>query len=131
MPAFSSCRLAHSWPLSHNQNRIRRVGVGLPKRATPLGVPEVEVEVVVFQHECGRYPIIDDPAAEHILAIRKRMKLSRRKFADRFGRTPGCEYADRTPYNLMQAPLSTSSFIQGFLREVRSGGYSERRRSRR
>ena len=29
--------------------------------------------------------IIDDPAAEHILAIRKRMKLSRQKFADRFG----------------------------------------------
>ena len=29
--------------------------------------------------------IVDDPAAEHILAIRKRMKLSRQKFADRFG----------------------------------------------
>ena len=29
--------------------------------------------------------IVDDPAAEHILALRKRMKLSRRKFADRFG----------------------------------------------
>ena len=29
--------------------------------------------------------IIDDPAAEHILAIRKRMKLSRQKFADRIG----------------------------------------------
>ena len=29
--------------------------------------------------------IIDDPAAEHILAIRKRMELSRQKFADRFG----------------------------------------------
>ena len=29
--------------------------------------------------------IIDDPAAEHILALRKRMKLSRQKFADRFG----------------------------------------------
>ena len=28
--------------------------------------------------------IVDDPAAEHILAIRKRMKLSRQKFADRF-----------------------------------------------
>ena len=27
--------------------------------------------------------IIDDPAAERILALRKRMKLSRRKFADR------------------------------------------------
>ena len=29
--------------------------------------------------------IVDDPAAEHILAIRKRMKLSRQKFANRFG----------------------------------------------
>ena len=29
--------------------------------------------------------IVDNPAAEHILAIRKRMKLSRQKFADRFG----------------------------------------------
>lgn len=29
--------------------------------------------------------IVDDPAAEHILALRKRMKLSRRQFADRFG----------------------------------------------
>ena len=29
--------------------------------------------------------IVDDPVAEHILAIRKRMKLSRQKFADRFG----------------------------------------------
>ena len=29
--------------------------------------------------------IVDDPAAERIVAIRKRLKLSRRKFADRFG----------------------------------------------
>ena len=29
--------------------------------------------------------IVDDPAAERILAIRKRLKLSRQKFADRFG----------------------------------------------
>lgn len=29
--------------------------------------------------------IVDDPAAEHILVLRKRMKLSRQKFADRFG----------------------------------------------
>ncbi len=29
--------------------------------------------------------IVDDPAAEHIVALRKRMKLSRKKFADRFG----------------------------------------------
>jgi putative transcriptional regulator len=29
--------------------------------------------------------IIDDPTAERIVALRKRMKLSRQKFADRFG----------------------------------------------
>lgn len=29
--------------------------------------------------------IVDDPAAERIVALRKRMKLSRRKFAERFG----------------------------------------------
>ena len=29
--------------------------------------------------------IVDDPSAKRILALRKRMKLSRQKFADRFG----------------------------------------------
>ena len=29
--------------------------------------------------------IVDDPSAERILALRKRMKLSRREFADRLG----------------------------------------------
>lgn len=29
--------------------------------------------------------IVDDPAASRILAVRKRLKLSRQKFADRFG----------------------------------------------
>ena len=29
--------------------------------------------------------IMDDPAAERIVALRKRMNLSRQKFADRFG----------------------------------------------
>ena len=29
--------------------------------------------------------IVDDPAAEHLLALRKRLKLNRQKFADRFG----------------------------------------------
>ena len=29
--------------------------------------------------------IVDDPAAERILALRKRLKLSRQNFADRFG----------------------------------------------
>ena len=87
--------------------------------------------MLYFNTNVGATLLSTIPSAEHILAIRKRMKLSRQKFADRFGRTPGCEYADGPPYNLMQAPLSTSSFIQCFLREVRSGGYSERRRSRR
>ena len=31
---------------------------------------------------CG---IVDDPAAERIVAVRKRFRLSRRKFAERFG----------------------------------------------
>jgi len=43
----------------------------------------------VLAHVRGETPlpcrIVDDPAAEHIVALRKRMKLSRRKFADRFG----------------------------------------------
>jgi putative transcriptional regulator len=29
--------------------------------------------------------IVDDPAAERVVALRKRLKLSRQKFADRFG----------------------------------------------
>ena len=29
--------------------------------------------------------IVDDPAAERIVALRKRLRLSRQKFADRFG----------------------------------------------
>ncbi|MYH27523.1 MAG: helix-turn-helix domain-containing protein [Acidobacteria bacterium] len=29
--------------------------------------------------------IVDDPTAERIIALRRRMKLSRRQFADRFG----------------------------------------------
>ena len=29
--------------------------------------------------------IVDDPTADRIIALRKRMKLSRQKFADRFG----------------------------------------------
>ncbi len=29
--------------------------------------------------------IVDDPSAERIIALRKRMNLSRQKFADRFG----------------------------------------------
>ena len=29
--------------------------------------------------------IVENPAAAHIVAVRKRLKLSRQKFADRFG----------------------------------------------
>ncbi len=43
----------------------------------------------VLAHVRGETPLpcrfVDDPAAEHIVALRKRMKLSRQKFADRFG----------------------------------------------
>ncbi|WP_423928854.1 helix-turn-helix domain-containing protein [Candidatus Palauibacter sp.] len=43
----------------------------------------------VLAHVRGVTPlpcrIVDDPAAEHIVALRKRLKLSRRKFADSFG----------------------------------------------
>ena len=43
----------------------------------------------VLAHVCGEVDlpcrIVDDPAAEHIRAMRKRMKLSCREFADRFG----------------------------------------------
>ena len=47
--------------------------------------------------------IVDDPAAERIVALRKRMKLSRQRFADRFGldvpgrcRTGNRDVASRT-----------------------------------
>ena len=43
----------------------------------------------VLAHVRGETPlpcrIVDDPAAEHIVSLRKRMRLSRQKFADRFG----------------------------------------------
>ncbi len=43
----------------------------------------------VFAHMRGETAlpcrIVDDPAAGRIIALRKRMKLSRQRFADRFG----------------------------------------------
>lgn len=52
----------------------------------------LEVEAAlgeVLSHVRGEEPlpcrIIDDPAAENTLALRKQMKLSRQIFADRFG----------------------------------------------
>ena len=58
-------------------------------RRTEVG-REVEAALgEVLDHVRGATPlpcrIVDDPAAEHIVAIRKRMKLSRQKFADSFG----------------------------------------------
>ena len=58
-------------------------------RRTEVG-REVEAALgEVLAHVRGATPlpcrIVDDPAAEHIVGLRKRMKLSRRKFADSFG----------------------------------------------
>ena len=56
---------------------------------TQVGLEVEEALEEVLAHVRGETPlpfrIVDDPAAEHIVALRKRMKLSRRKFADRFG----------------------------------------------
>ncbi len=61
----------------------------MTKERTPMG-REVEAALgEVLAHVRGEVDlprrIVDDPAAEHIRALRKRMKLSRQKFADRFG----------------------------------------------
>ncbi len=58
-------------------------------RQTEVG-REVEAALgEVPAHVRGTTPlpcrIVDDPAAEHIVALRKRLKLSRKKFADRLG----------------------------------------------
>lgn len=58
-------------------------------KRTQVGLEIEEALGEVLAHVRGKTAlpcrIIDDPAAERILALRKRMKLSRRKFADRFG----------------------------------------------
>ena len=64
----------------------------MTKERTQVG-REVEAalgEVLAHVRGEGDLPcrIIDNPAAEHIRALRKRMKLSRQKFADRFGLDP-------------------------------------------
>ena len=61
----------------------------MTKERTQVG-REVEAalgEVLAHVHGEGDLPcrIVDNPTAEHIRALRKRMKLSRQKFADRFG----------------------------------------------
>ena len=56
---------------------------------TQLGREVEDALSEVLAHVRGDAPlpcrIVDDPTAEHIVALRKRMKLSRQKFADRFG----------------------------------------------
>lgn len=56
---------------------------------TQVGLEVEEALEEVLAHVRGETPlpcrIVDDPAAERIVSLRKRMKLSRRKFADRFG----------------------------------------------
>ncbi len=54
---------------------------------TGLGIEAALGEVLAHVRGETAFPcrIVDDPAAERIVALRKRMKLSRQKFADRFG----------------------------------------------
>ena len=58
-------------------------------KRTSLGAEVEEALGEVLAHVRGEIDlpcrIVDDPTAERIRAIRKRMKLSRQKFAERFG----------------------------------------------
>lgn len=58
-------------------------------KRTPLGNEVEEALGEVLSHVRGGIDlpcrIVDDPTAERIRALRKRMRLSRQKFADRFG----------------------------------------------
>ena len=58
-------------------------------KRTPIGLEVEEALGEVLAHVRGEVDlpcrIVDDPSAERILALRKRMKLSRQKFAQRFG----------------------------------------------
>ncbi|MFP6747131.1 MAG: helix-turn-helix domain-containing protein [Alphaproteobacteria bacterium] len=58
-------------------------------KRTPLGNEVEEALGEVLNHVRGDVDlpcrIVDDPTAERIRALRKRLKLSRQKFADRFG----------------------------------------------
>ena len=58
-------------------------------KCTPLGNEVEEALGEVLNHVRGDVDlpcrIVDDPTAERIRALRKRLKLSRQKFADRFG----------------------------------------------
>ncbi len=61
----------------------------MTKERTSVGLEVEEALKEVLAHRRGEVDlpsrIVDDPSAERILAIRKRMKLSRRRFAERFG----------------------------------------------
>ncbi len=58
-------------------------------KRTPEGLEVEEALGEVLAHVRGEIDIpcriVDDPTAERIRALRKRMRLSRQKFADRFG----------------------------------------------
>jgi putative transcriptional regulator len=58
-------------------------------KRTPVGLQVEDALGEVITHIRGETDlscrIVDDPSATRILALRKRMKLSRQKFADRFG----------------------------------------------
>ncbi len=61
----------------------------MTEKRTKVGREVEEALGEVLAHVRGEVDlpcrIVDDPSAERILALRKRMKLSRQKFANRFG----------------------------------------------
>jgi len=61
-------------------------------KRTPVGREVEEALGEVLAHLRGEVDlpcrIVDDPSAQRIRALRKRMKLSRQRFADRFGLDP-------------------------------------------
>ena len=61
----------------------------MTKERTSVGLEVEEALKEVLAHRPGEIDlacrIVDDPSAERIVALRKRLKLSRRRFAERFG----------------------------------------------
>ena len=61
----------------------------MTEKRTPIGVEVEEAWGEVLAHVRGEVDlpcrIVDDPSAQRILALRKRLILSRQKFAERFG----------------------------------------------
>lgn len=68
---------------SNLRRAIRKLLPEADRRAMEAGLGEVLAHVRGDTSLPCR--IVHDPAAEHIVALRKRMKLSRQRFADRFG----------------------------------------------